>query len=586
MKTLRKLFSGVLLAVCVSMLGIGGLFLNANTKTAHAIYTTDSTSYVKVGELYDEESGKMNSDNVDLLLKYITGDEDASVQTNLRATMEGLDNLSAAVTTSAEIRENVLSENVTTPKSSSQDVIVTLGGLDWQVVYLSKDNNGNDILTLWLSSSYQEAFLERSRIEGAFYGFLNGSLYSDWASNWRSHSTSVNYPSNMYGTSYIRAVTLNNGGTYATSTSASTTAEQSLDSAFARFTMEEAENSLTSFLVTPGDVSWQLLQSLPENNPSKSYLSPNDSLNDPTGVLEGDYYSTSFNYHSKEGYSAWANDYLWLPSMAETGYDSSNLGLWETSTTQRQNISSSTSGVGSVGSASGSAYPYSWLRSGYYNNAKYVISLHGSQRFDDISGSLAVRPALHLNLNSVALSATSGAEGTSNLALAHTAIENQTPTGEAVTPSPVIYFGDTQLVENQDYKITGYENNINEGVAKLTITAVEGSGYVGEKTFAFVIGEDLPDIANADIQYETQVEWAGSENTQDVVVSYNGTVLQEGVDYSMSISGTGTTANSYVSITIKGLVFFQNSQIVEYRITQRDFSKENRIEVSGLGSLV
>ena len=134
MKAFRKVFSGALLAVCVSMLGIGGLFLNANTKTANAIYKTDETSYVKVGELYDDVSGKMNADNVDQLLKYITGNENASLQTNLRTTMEGLDNLASAVTTSAEIRENVLSENVTTAKSSSQDVIVTLGGLDWQVV--------------------------------------------------------------------------------------------------------------------------------------------------------------------------------------------------------------------------------------------------------------------------------------------------------------------------------------------------------------------------------------------------------------------------------------------------------------------
>ena len=597
MKTLRKLFSGVLLAVCVSMLGIGGLFLNANTKTAEAIYTDDTTSYVKVDELYHDASGKMNADNVDLLLKYITGNENASLQTNLRTTMEGLDNLASATTTSAEIRENVLSENVTTPKSSSQDVIVTLGGLDWQVVYLSKDNQGNNILTLWLSSSYQKKFLEYSSTEGALYGFLHGSLYSDWSDDFYSSSTSVNYPSNMYGTSYIRAVTLNNGGTYATSDSASTTAEQNESSVFAKFTMDGVEGSLTSFLVTPSDVSWQLLQSSPENNPSLPNLHPNDSINDPTGILEGDYYSTSFNYHSKEGYSAWANDYIWLPSVAETGNSSSNLGLWQTSQTQRQNISSSTSeitpGVGSDNSNFGTyVNNHSWLRSGYCNNAYYAYSLYPSGKgYADyyVNYSYAVRPALHLNLNSVALSATSGAEGASgekDLALSHTKIENQVATGNMVEPHPVIYFDDIQLVEHQDYEIVGYENNINEGVAKLTITAVENSGYVGEKTYSFIIGEDLPDITNADIQYNTQVEWTGSEIIQDVVVSYDGTVLQEGTDYTLSISGTSATAGSYVGITIKGICFFQNSRTVEYRITQRDISKENRIEVSGLDSLV
>lgn len=189
----------------------------------------------------------MNATNVDTLLKYITGNENASIQTNLRTTMEGLDNLATAVTTSAEIRQNVLT---TTPqqKSSEQDVIVTLGGLDWQVVYLSKDNNGNDILTLWLSSNQQDAWSDRGATEGEYYGFVNGSLYSDWSADVSQSSVNPLYPSSMYGTSYVRAVTLNNGGSYSTSLySASAMAEQSDSSVFARFTMEEVGGSLTSF---------------------------------------------------------------------------------------------------------------------------------------------------------------------------------------------------------------------------------------------------------------------------------------------------------------------------------------------------
>ena len=410
MKTLRKLFGGVLLAVCVSMLGIGGLFLNINTKTADAIYTDDTTSYVKVDELYHDASGKMNSDNVDLLLKYITGDASASVFSP--STMSTVENLASATTSSADIRSKTVTVgNVT--KSSSQDVIVTLGGLDWQVVYLSKDNQGNNILTLWLSSSEQDAFAGRTADEGTLYGFINNSLYSDWSNDFSTASTSVSYPSNMYGTSYIRAVTLNNGGTYATSTSASTTAEQNENNVFAKFTMDGVEGSLTSYLVTPSEVNWQLLQNDPSNT-SSSYFNPNDSINDPTGVLEGGYYS-GYNYHSKKGYSAWGNDYIWLPSLAETGYNSSNSGLWQTSQTQRQNISSSTSqitlGVGSDNSEYGTyVYNYSWLRSGYNLDASNAYYLNpsgdGRSHLNYVYRSRAVRPALHLNLNAVALNST------------------------------------------------------------------------------------------------------------------------------------------------------------------------------------
>ena len=377
----------------------GGISQDEKEDASELITDDDTTSYVKVDEIYDDDNLKFNRTNLTTLLRYITGNENAGVNDE---TMASISTMAENATTSADIREKVVGG-----KTSSQDVIVTLGGLDWQVVYLSKDNSGNSILTLWLSSSRQEKFLEYSRTEGTLYGFLNGSLYSDWSDDFYSTSAGVKYPSNMYGTSYIRAVTLNNGGTYATSTSASATAEQNESSVFAKFTMDGVEGSLTSFLVTPNDVSWQLLQSSPENNPSLSNLYPNDSINDP-GILEGDYYS-GFNYHSKEGYSAWANDYIWLPSLAETGYNSSNLGLWKTSQTQRQNISFSTSsitpGVGSDNSTSRtSVYNYSWLRSGHCNYAPTAGTLNPSGiGYNNyyVNLSYAVRPALHLNLNEV-----------------------------------------------------------------------------------------------------------------------------------------------------------------------------------------
>ena len=383
----------------------GGISLLLNLRNVEAIYTDDTTSYVKVGELYDDASGAMNLANVNNLIKFITGNADLDT-TNAEAL---LDYLAENTTTSADIRANTVTVNGIT-KSSEQDVIVTLGGLDWQVVYLSKDNNDNNILTLWLSSSYQSAWEGRASDEGDFYGFVNGSLYSDWSRDWDSNSTSVSYPSNMYGTSYIRAVTLNNGGTYATSTSRTTTAEQSLDSAFARFTMEEAEGSLTSYLVTPSVMSWQLLQSSVDFA-GFSYLYSNDSINDPTGILGGNYKYTSNNYHSKTGYDAWANDYLWIPSMTETGNSSSYIGMWETSITQRQNITSTTYigiGVGTDYNSNGSTsvYNYSWLRSGNPNDASsaFYLSPTGTSAISSNIGifySYAVRPALHFNLNTV-----------------------------------------------------------------------------------------------------------------------------------------------------------------------------------------
>ena len=66
----------------------------------------------------------------------------------------------------------------------------------WNVTYLSTNRQGDPIATLWLASSNNTA---------------KWNMYSDNADG--------NYPANMYGTSMIRAVTLNNGGKYATSLS-------------------------------------------------------------------------------------------------------------------------------------------------------------------------------------------------------------------------------------------------------------------------------------------------------------------------------------------------------------------------------
>ena len=412
----EKLKSVCLTVLSALIIAGGGISLLLNLRNVEAIYQTDTTSYVKVGELYDDASGAMDKDNVGTLIKFITGNTSLD-STNAES---ALDSLASAETTSADIRANSVTVNGVS-KTSEQDIIVTLGGLDWQVVYLSKDNNDNNILTLWLSSSYQSAWEGRSRTEGALYGYLNGSLYSDWSADWSSVSTSVSYPSNMYGTSYVRAVTLNNGGIYATSESESVTAVQSLNSAFARFTMEEANNSLTSFLVTPGEVSWQLFQSAVDEGVNSStynnYLLPNDSINDPSGILGGDYNNNShfgsMNYHDIIGYDAWANDYLWLPSITETGNSSLRNGIWAISTEQRQNISSSTSNIRQCVGSNNENYAtnvtnYAWLRSGDYN---VPTSMHTLSPLGGGGGSLngeysyAIRPALHLNLNAVIESA-------------------------------------------------------------------------------------------------------------------------------------------------------------------------------------
>ena len=350
-----------------------------------------------IDEIYNDAEGKMDEENVGRLLEYLLGESDVDV--TAKETMDKLNALAGSTMTSADIRD----------KNDGTDITVRFGGLDWTVTYLSKDNAGNNILTLWLSSSQQDAFSGRTATEGKLYGFINNSLYSDWSNDWSADTPSSNYPSNMYGTSYIRAVTLNNGGIYTTDGTNTATASQNTNSVFARFTMDEVDNSLTKFLVKPGKIEWQRYQSGVETMSGwAGILYGNDSLNDPNDIgLKGDWYSSSYNYKDKTGYQAWANDYIWLPSITESGFNSTFNGLWETSTSQRQNYSSSTSNNSTVGS--GNVYDvglrsYSWLRStngSAAHLASYIFSSGEGYNSNFVSGVGAVRPALHLNLNDV-----------------------------------------------------------------------------------------------------------------------------------------------------------------------------------------
>ena len=405
--------------------------------------------YASVNELWTSSAG-FNGTNMQTLFNMLGNKSGASIN-----------DLEALGTKTAEdIRAN------TTGKTSSQDIVVTLGGLNWEVVYLSKDTDGNTILTLWLSSNKQSAWTSNSATEGDYYGFLEGGLYSDWAANWWDMSfTAQTYPSNMYGTSYIRAVTLNNGGSYVAAKDADslTSFSPTSSSVFANFTLSSSE--LTKYIVKPNKVSWQLDQTVRGIGAGISYDLPNDSLNNPTGAK----WYTNSTYGSadmteKPNYEDWGNDNIWLPSFTETGYEDTCSGLWKVSVSQRQNgDGSSTSSPGQVGQTSDSASPYSWLRSGYHYSAYWSYNLDPSGAGTgsyNVDYSYAVRPALHLNLSKIAKenagngslpASTSSTEGA----------DSQSVSYKTATAEQLAYLlnqvnsGKSEIYDGQNYNISG-----------------------------------------------------------------------------------------------------------------------------------
>ncbi len=334
---------------CIATLLTAFLFFPKDT--VNAFTSVDDSNAVIVPQLWDESSQSFNSTNFRTLLSYISSD----------GTINGVNTTQQ---TAADIRNYTYGG-----KASGRAVVVQLGNYQWQVVYLTRTNNtsGDHIATLLMANNDGTATYGNS---SSYYGandFNNG------------------YPTSMYGTSHIRAVTLNNGGPYVKITNNSSNPTDSdieiLDKdaghKYALYTVES--NGLTDYIVQPKDV-WYQTQSQGNTNNGMNYVLNNESL---ATNLSG-YYNNN-TYQTKTYYTQWGDDHLWLPSLSETGRNDTYDGIWELSTAER----------------SSTAY-YWWSRSGNDDYSPYVYPLNSSGSGypnNYVYYSHGVRAALHLNLD-------------------------------------------------------------------------------------------------------------------------------------------------------------------------------------------
>lgn len=404
---LSKKFLLCLCSFFLFLLSFCGVLLPLNSFA----FTPDNTetNAVKIDELWLDKLGetdikKFNGDNVNLLLQLVSGDTTSSVfdlsKIKTQASKSNGDG-KAVGKTAKEIRETEITaefNGITKQKSNMQDIIVTLGGLDWTVTYLSLDDNNNPILTLWLANSEQ---LSGKVYYSTGYGtdaYTTSTYNANGTARWafrngspNASSGSTDYPDSMYATSYIRSVILNNGGEFTTASGGRTKQnwESTPDNAFAPFTISEdgEYNDIVDFIVTPNFVSWQKNQSFTKQFSSESTVYYNRSNEAWSTETSNDgFFAPSFNYVNKPKYSVWKDDKIWLPSLTEIGYYS-NDGIWATSQSQRSAKAVNTG-----------------LRTSSYNahiNVAYIGFNSDNTGNSPVDNSYSVRPALHLNLNDV-----------------------------------------------------------------------------------------------------------------------------------------------------------------------------------------
>ena len=327
-----------------------------NINDVFAFTTSNITSgAVDVGDILlegyaDRTDGKVfNGESMAALYEKLTGKTGAEI-----GDVDALGTLTAA-----DIRA----------KNGNKDIVLTMDGQKWTVTHLTKDNSGNTIATLWQATE---------------------STTHTW-NPWYDGATTYAYPSNMYSTSFVRADALNSGGNGYVATKGDTIltkVAQKADHKYARLTMPSVKGSLTSFIVKPSAVAYQGNQN---NNVGGTigninYTLPNEAYGTPSGTVK--WYNASgknMNYSGKSGYADWKDDYIWLPSATETGVSETTNGIWALSDNQRSNSTTS------------------WLRSGWGGAYAYYLTMAGNLiDKTNTKNSYAVRPALHLNLDSAA----------------------------------------------------------------------------------------------------------------------------------------------------------------------------------------
>ncbi len=126
-------------------------------------------------------------------------------------------------------------------------------------------------------------------------------------------------------------------------------------------------------------------------------------------------------------------------------------------------------------------------------------------------------------------------------------------TGEPIEPSIQVRNHGQLMVPEVDYTIVGYNNNtaISTETRKATVTirAVDGSNYVGQKTFEFNIIPRQIDGMQVNLLSDTIV-YNRKAQTPDVEVSYidsveGKVVLQKGKDYDVAYENNTNAATEY-----------------------------------------
>ena len=126
-------------------------------------------------------------------------------------------------------------------------------------------------------------------------------------------------------------------------------------------------------------------------------------------------------------------------------------------------------------------------------------------------------------------------------------IDNQAYTGSQLMPYPMITFGDLQLEEGTDYRLS-YDDNISVGTATITISGMGGYTGVLERTFDI----QPADLSRAAISSISDQSFTGKRITPEPVVKLGSITLKKNTDYTLTYKNNTDVGTGTVVVTGKG----------------------------------
>ena len=138
-------------------------------------------------------------------------------------------------------------------------------------------------------------------------------------------------------------------------------------------------------------------------------------------------------------------------------------------------------------------------------------------------------------------------------------IPDQTYTGKAIKPAPVVVVDDKTLVQDTDYTVS-YKKNTNAGTASLTVT---GKGkYTGSVKKTFIIKP--ASVSNATITGVKDKVYTGKALTQAITVKVGSRKLEAGTDYTESYKNNRSIGTA--TLTIKGKGNYTGTATAKFKI--------------------